>query len=420
MAICGIDFGTSNSSVGILRQGQVFVVPLDNGSTSSPSAMFFRPDGATLFGTAAVDAYTQGEAGRFMRALKSMLGHKALATSTLINRKRVRFSDIIGHYLRYLKQAAEEAAGEAVTSVVLGRPVFYVDNDAEADRLAEDTMATIARQAGFTDVTFAYEPVAAAHAHADSGDSDVKDADLILVVDLGGGTADFSLLRKGAGGDMRQPEILGSDGVHIGGTDLDYRVNVDFFMPLMGYGGSMNDTFRTKVLPIPQWYFQDLATWQRIPFMYEPKIRTELREIRTLAQEPDKIDRIIEILDERLGHRLAGDAEAAKIALSHAQSTRTVFDYVEDGLAVDVARADYEATIDPQITRIVAASQRLLATIGEKAERVDAILMTGGTSQVPQIQRQFAKAYPNADLLMEDLFATVCTGLTRLAATRFA
>ena len=117
--------------------------------------------------------------------------------------------------------------------------------------------------------------------------------DTVLVVDLGGGTADFSLLRQEKAG--APPRILGNAGVHVGGTDIDYRLNVDFLMPLMGCGGEMEDAFRSKVLPIPKWYFLDLATWQKIPLMYDSKIRTQLREIRALALEPEKIERFIAV-----------------------------------------------------------------------------------------------------------------------------
>ncbi|MEI2386704.1 Hsp70 family protein [Breoghania sp. JC706] len=412
MAVCGIDFGTSNSSIGILRDGAPFVVPLDKGP-ASPSALFFRTDGQPLFGRAAIAAYTEGEQGRFMRALKSMLGHSALASTTMINRKRVPFSDIITHYLRYLKQAGEAAAGEELTSVVLGRPVSYVDGDPEADADAESAMETIARKAGFRDVAFVFEPVAAAEAHSGS----LAPGDTVLVVDLGGGTADFSLLRQETAGAA--PRILGNAGVHVGGTDIDYRLNVDFLMPLMGCGGEMEDAFRSKVLPIPKWYFLDLATWQKIPLMYDGKIRTQLREIRALALEPEKIERFIAVLDQHDGHRLAGDAEAAKIALSDLDATRVDLDYVEPGLAVDIARAAYEASAAPLIERMVASSLSLLSDLGEDPAHVDTILMTGGTSQVPQIQRGFREAYPNAAMQMEDLFATVCTGLTVKAATAF-
>src|SRR5450756_1409759 len=162
MSICGLDFGTSNTTLGTIEGDVPVLAALEAGQTTIPSAIFYELDGAVLIGRKAVEAYVDGAPGRLMRSLKSVLGTALIEETTRLGRERVKFRDIIAWYLGAVKRRAEQATGRELYDVVHGRPVHFVDNDDDGDRKAEATLREIAREVGFQDITFQFEPIAAA------------------------------------------------------------------------------------------------------------------------------------------------------------------------------------------------------------------------------------------------------------------
>src|SRR5215470_8281631 len=205
---CGIDFGTSNSAVGVCDAAGPHLLPIQRGATSVPTALFFSfDDDVTTFGQEALERYFAREPGRYLRALKSVLGSKLFEETTQVKQKRYAFGEIIATFLRFLRTAAGKSLAALPTSVVLGRPAFFVDDDPEAD----------ARAAGFESIAFQFEPIAAALDYERS----VNAEEIALVADIGGGTSDFSVVRvspERARSSERRRDILGFTGVHIGGT----------------------------------------------------------------------------------------------------------------------------------------------------------------------------------------------------------
>jgi hypothetical chaperone protein len=160
---CGLDFGTSNSTVGWLRPHQPVLLPLEDGKTTLPSVIFFHAeDPLVSYGRAALGDYLAGYEGRLMRSLKSLLGTSMMDDSTEVMGQAMPFRQLLAHFIGELKRRAELAAGTTFTKAVLGRPVFFIDEDPKADQLAEDTLGEIARAAGFQEIAFQYEPIAAA------------------------------------------------------------------------------------------------------------------------------------------------------------------------------------------------------------------------------------------------------------------
>src|SRR5258707_10803986 len=162
MSICGLDFGTSNTTLGTIEGHAPVLVALEDGESTIPSAIFYEVDGAVLIGRRAVDAYVEGAPGRLMRSLKSVLGTSLIDETTRLGRERVSFRDVIAYYLGAVKRRAEQTMGRELRDVIHGRPVHFVDNAPDADRKAEETLRVIAREVGFDDVTFQFEPIAAA------------------------------------------------------------------------------------------------------------------------------------------------------------------------------------------------------------------------------------------------------------------
>ena len=162
MSICGLDFGTSNTTLGTIEGDAPVLAELEAGHTTIPSAIFYEVDGAVLIGRKAIAAYVDGAPGRLMRSLKSVLGTSLIDETTRLGRQRTGFRDVIAYYLGAVKRRAEQATGLELRDVVHGRPVHFVDNAPDADRKAEETLRQIAREVGFDDVTFQFEPIAAA------------------------------------------------------------------------------------------------------------------------------------------------------------------------------------------------------------------------------------------------------------------
>src|SRR5690349_15029774 len=197
MLACGLDFGTSNSAIGVARDKTAALAPIEAGSTLMPSAVFFdyETKGRVLFGNEAISAYIEQTEGRLMRALKSILGSSLIDEETSLGGRKVPLTKVVEIFVRNLKHKAEAFAGEEITSVVMGRPVRFVDDDDTADARAQSVLERVAREAGFRDIAFAYEPIAAAHHYEQT----VTREELVLIADIGGGTSDFSIVRVGPG-----------------------------------------------------------------------------------------------------------------------------------------------------------------------------------------------------------------------------
>src|SRR5882757_5947267 len=225
MSACGLDFGTSNTTFGSMADGVPSLLALESGQTTIPSAIFYERDGPVRIGRKAIDTYVDGVPGRLMRSLKSVLGTLLIDETTQVGRERASFRDVIAYYLGAVKRRAEQAAGRAFTSVVHGRPVHFVDNAPDADRKAEDTLRAIVRGIGFENITFQFEPIAAALDY----ERQISREEIALIADIGGGTSDFSIVRLSPDRHAkaeRQGDILANDGVRIGETDFDRRLSL--------------------------------------------------------------------------------------------------------------------------------------------------------------------------------------------------
>jgi hypothetical chaperone protein len=413
MSACGLDFGTSNTTLGMAKP-QLHLVPLEGAEVTIPSAIFYARDAAPLVGREAIRAYVEGRDGRLMRSLKSVLGNSLIDETTQVGRARVGFRSVIGHFIQVMKRRAEIASGRPLTSVVHGRPVHFVDGDASGDRKAEDSLRTIALEAGFRDVSFQYEPIAAALDY----EQQVSREEVALIADIGGGTSDFSIVRIGPE-RRRRPDrvsdILANDGIRVGGTDFDRLLSLGTVMPLLGFKSSM----RRAGLPVPSGYYFDLATWSTINRLYERGVQHQLNEVRRDAQHPERIERLIHVVEERGGHRLAIDVEGAKIALSAEPAVQVLLDWIEKGLAVAIGRDDLIGHTRELADRIAARISDCLNDAGLKADQIDALFLTGGSTRLAHVRAAILAMAPEAKVVDGDTFGSVGMGLTIEAANRY-
>jgi hypothetical chaperone protein len=412
MFACGLDFGTSNSAIGIVRDGRAVLAPLEAGSTLIPSAVFFDSEtkGRVLFGQAAVSAYVGRTEGRLMRALKSILGSPLIDEETAVGGRKMPLLEVVELLVRHLKARAEAFAGREIEAVVHGRPVRFVDDDDAADARAQAALEAVARRAGFREVTFVYEPIAAAHHYETTLDRE----ELALIADIGGGTSDFSVIRVGperCGRSDRREDVLASAGVRVGGTDFDAALSLAAVMPLLGFGTRLVD----KNLPMPNALYHQLAAWATINFAYTYRNEREVAELVSLAREPHKVERLLGVLRHGLGHRLAFAVEEAKIALSDRDRVSLPLPFIEPELAVAASRAQFDRAIKAATERLHRTAGACIAAAGLQPAAIDTIFLTGGSSRVPAVRAAIARAAPAARLASGQDLLSVALGLTEVA-----
>lgn len=388
---------------------------LEGAEDSIPSAIFFNSTtGRPAFGRAAIRDYMAGENGRLMRALKSVFGRPVFHEQTKIGNRYVTLADIVGLFLRHLKTTTERSIDRALTDVVLGRPVQFIEDAPDQDRAAQNDLEEAARKIGFKNIEFQFEPIAAALEY----ESSIRNEQLVLIVDIGGGTADFSIVRvapERATLPDRADDILANRGIRVGGTDFDRELSVRQVMPKFGYGS----TYGEKNLEMPKITYSDLSTWSNINSVYEYKVVAGIRALRREAQSPELLDRLLAVIDSRAGHRLIGDVERAKIALSANDEALVDLDYVETNLSVRLRQKNFESAIAQLIARIEKCLSETATDAGIPAERINTVFLTGGSSMARPVQALIRGMFPAAAVASGDAFGAVGKGLGLDAKRKF-
>jgi len=326
MAGLGVDFGTSNSAAGVARDGTPYLIPLEGSQMTLPTAVFFDFEAKRmLIGGAAGNALLAGEEGRYMRALKSLLGAPLMREKRNLLGEKLDFIDVVARFLARVKQEAEKSSGVVDDRALSGRPVRFHADDARNAQAEVDLREAYLR-AGFDDVAFMYEPEAAALANR----ALLAEGDLGLIVDIGGGTSDFTLFRNLAD----SIDISASHGVRLGGTDFDRMLSLESVMPLLGRGSAIRHAFGNETHVAPTTIFNDLATWQKIPFLYAPESRRLAKDLAQYAVEPEKYARLVSVLGDELGHDIAFAVEAGKIGANNSGTGAVDLGVIEHGLGV--------------------------------------------------------------------------------------
>ncbi len=420
--VLGIDFGTSNSAAALIgTDGQMHTIALDGARSEMPTALFFVSETHTvLYGSEAMQAYLAGTEGRLLRSLKSLLGSRLMEEYTAVNGQSIQFFDIVVLFFKELKRRCEAQVGQPLTRAMLGRPVHFVDDDAERDALAQETLGRAARAAGFTDIAFQLEPIAAALDFERRVDRETT----ALVVDIGGGTSDFTVIRLnpersgqqfGSAVADRSADILATTGVHIGGTDFDRLLDLSTVMPLLGYGH-----IGTGGRPVPNSVFFDLCTWHLIHQAYTRKAMHFAKELWTDYVDRDLHARLMDALEGQHGHRMLAGVEAAKIACSiSGQDALVDLGFLGHGpsehLGATVSVSTMVNTLQQMLAQVVGCAQLCVQRSGLAA--VDSVYLTGGSSALRPLVEVLCAAMPQATLIEGNRFGGVAAGLAYAGAS---
>jgi hypothetical chaperone protein len=398
----GIDFGTTNTVLALAGgEGAAELVRMaappteTNGGevTGFRSALGFqappaRPSERTVTaGPWAIEAYAEDPADvRFIQSFKTFAASQSFSETQILGR-RYRFEDLLSTFLLKVREHAGGRLPEP-KRVIVGRPVVFAGASADEGLALQRYEAALARL-GFDEIRYAYEPVGAAFYFARALHADAT----VLVGDFGGGTSDFSIIRfeREAGPLRAQP--LGRSGVGVAGDAFDYRIIDNLVSPSLGKGSSY-ESFG-KVLPIPNRYYAAFARWDQLAVMRASRDMREIRALERDATEPEKIGRLIEMLDDNLGYQLYSAVSRLKFALSAEQAAEFRFEAGDIALARAVSRGEFEGWIAPELAQIETAVDRALADAGLAAEAIDRVFLTGGSSLIPAVRAIFHRRFPS-------------------------
>ena len=404
MAYVGIDFGTTNSAVAIASDdGDIALVPLA-GASHWRSVLFFEPGGALTAGAPAIARYTEtGGDGRLVQSIKSHLASASFARTAIFGR-RWQLDDMIAAYLRQVRAAAPVPLGNRA---VVGRPVRYWGAEtAEDDARALGRMEAALAKAGFDEVVFEHEPVGAAARYA----ATLRRDELIVVADFGGGTTDFSVVRVPAG------EVLATGGLGVSGDAFDARIIDAVVAPALGRGSRYRDEMGGEA-PVPAWLYGHLRRWHYLSFLKDEATQRLLARVARGALAPERVGRLVQVVEEDLGLPLHRAVEGGKVRLS--AEARAEVAIAALPLALPLARDDFEGWIAEDLAAIAAVLDGVLADAGVAAADIDRVFATGGTSLVPAVRGWLGARFGADKVVGGEELTSVAWGLAARARARF-
>jgi hypothetical chaperone protein len=416
----GLDFGTTNSSIASTSSGgnvKLARFAYGGGLTESFRSLLYlerlseagKSKIKSWSGPEGIEHYLQSDdKGRLIQSLKSFLASRSLQTTEIFGR-RFQLEQLVANVLRDIRVKAEEQFGQPVRNAVIGRPVRFVSSESpEDDDYAIGRLTRALENAGFEEVSFEYEPVAAAYYYESNLDHD----ELILIGDFGGGTSDFSLLRVGPSIRRRghgPRDVLGNEGLALAGDAFDAKIIRHLVSPALGAGTSLNSY--GKVLPVPNWVYFKLERWHHLSFLRSSETLSMLQSVAAQAVEPEKMQALLYLVKHDLGFHLHRAVQRVKVTLSHAE--KSVFRFVDGDLELEaeVSRSSFEDWISEELFAIEQRVDALLSKTGVDARDVDMIFLTGGSSFVPAVRRIFESRFGVQKIRTGDEFTSVARGL---------
>lgn len=360
-------------------------------------------------GPLAIERYLKAddEKGRLVQSLKSFLASRGLQSTEVFGR-RIALEDLVARILKDIRAEAEEQFGPAVRRAVVGRPVRFVGSHGEEDdAYALSRLADALGKAGFEEVSFEYEPIAAAYHYEAGLDHD----ELILIGDFGGGTSDFSLLHVGPSHHRRGEEriVLGNEGLGLAGDAFDAKIVRHLVSPELGARTEMRSG--NKLLPVPNWVYHKLERWHHLSFLKSQETLNMLKSVAKQALEPEKLQHLLYLVQHDLGYHLHRAVQRVKVELSAREQTVFRFRDGDVELEAPVSRAEFENWISEELDAIQTSVDKLLANTHVEPSEVDMVFLTGGSSFVPAVRRIFELRFGVGKIRTGDEFTSVARGL---------
>jgi hypothetical chaperone protein len=407
----GIDFGTTNSALAIYDEetNEIYSTII------IPSLIYFYQQTGPgnspnyVVGEEAISAYLDDDMkGRFIKSVKQILSRSSF-TETRIQNKKYNASELVAIILKELKSRADELTGQDCRKAVIGRPVFFDDENVKKDTLAQTRLGKAAELAGFEEIRFQFEPVGAAFAYEKS----LAKKEHVLVADLGGGTTDFTYLvldPEKAGNKDRTSDILANGGIYIGGDSFDSAFMWEKGTPYFGKNTQYEAT-PGKVLTVPKSLFANICSWEQMNFFNSLRIQKDIEDYYYFSGRDPQFKNLITLIENNLGYSVFQSIEKTKITLT-TEDTST-FSYRKMDISIDeeIPLSDYEQIIAKDVNRISNYLDDFLSQNHIQPENIDSLFLTGGTSMVGSIQKLFKNRFPHTRLISADNFQSVAKGL---------
>ncbi len=407
----GIDFGTTNSALAIYDEETKEI----QDTIIIPSLIYFyyQPDPGIdknyVVGEEAITAYlNDGMKGRFIKSVKQILSRSSF-TETRIHNKRYNASDLVAIILKELKERADIITGQDCRKAIIGRPVFFNDDDVQKDTLAQTRLSKAAEIAGFNDVRFQFEPIGAAFAY----EKTLAKKENVLVADLGGGTTDFTYLildPQKTGSKDRKNDMMATGGIYIGGDSFDSAFMWEKGTPYFGKYAQYEAT-PGKVLTVPKSLFANICSWEQMNFFNGPRIKKDIEDYYYYSGNDRKFKNLITLIDNNLGYSVFQSIEKTKVTLTSAGSTMFSYHNMDIDIEEEITLPVYEQIIAKDVERIENYLNEFMVQNNIAAENIDSLFLTGGTSMVGSIQTLFKNKFPNIKLNSGDNFKSVAKGL---------
>ncbi|MHB8123206.1 MAG: Hsp70 family protein [Desulfuromonadaceae bacterium] len=412
--VFGIDFGTTNSALSVYRNGTVEVLAVDGDGGAGElmrSVLYFSEENEIYAGHEAISQYvSDGAAGRFMQSIKTFLPNTSF-DSTEIFGTRYMIDDLVAIILRKLKARGEAHVGCPVDSVVLGRPVVF-STDAAKDAVAEKRLEKAARKAGFKNIWFQYEPVAAALAFESTLQTGQERT--VFIGDFGGGTSDFSVIRvKGGAFDRsdRRSDVLSLGGVYVAGDKFDSQIMWDKVAHHFGRYARYRTMGKEEWVSIPKSIIYTLCQWHRIPLLRARKTRELIRVIKGTTDDRRALENLENIISDNYGFFLFQAIEKAKCELSDREQALVSFTERDLCISEALGKGEFETLNAENFRQIATCIDEVVARSGLLPAQIDTVFLTGGTSRIPHIQTLFAERFGLDKLENRDAFTSVVHGL---------
>lgn len=402
----GIDFGTTNSALAIYDEESKEI----HSTLIIPSLIYFYHDEKNyVVGEDAITAYLKdGMRGRFIKSIKQILSRSSF-TETRIHNKRYNASDLVAIILKELKRRADQLIGQECEKAIIGRPVFFDDDNIQKDTLAQNRLNKAAEMAGFTEVRFQFEPIGAAFAY----EKTLTKKENVLVADLGGGTTDFTYLvldPSKVGSLDRKNDMMATGGIYVGGDSFDSAFMWEKGTPYFGIHTTYNGTLG-KILTVPKSLFVNICSWEQMNFFNGQRIKKDIQEYYYFSGQDPKFKNLITLIENNLGYSVFQAIEKTKITLSKAKIAKFSYRKMDIRIDEEIPLADYEQIIKRDVDRISDYLNEFMLQNKIDVKDIDSLFLTGGTSMVASIQNLFKTKFPHLKLNSGDNFKSVAKGL---------
>jgi len=413
--IFGLDFGTTNSALSINDDGKVMVIDIDKLNSDSKnlrSVLYFDEYGHLFIGHEAMIRYVENDAhGRYIQSMKSFLPDESFIHTTIYG-KFYEIDDLVAIILLYIKKKGEEFVGREVPDVLLGRPVLFSTNERE-DKLAEKRLESAAKKAGFKNVYFQYEPIAAALSFEKT--LRYGEEQIALIGDFGGGTSDFSIINLHGGKSReltdRKSDVLALNGVSIGGNIFDSEIMWEKVAHNFGKNAKIKSVMGNLWQDMPPLLMRKIRQWHQIPLLNNFEVFQTLQSIKLRADDKQPIINLETLIRENYGYMLFTSIEKSKCELSTYQDS--VIKFKEMGLVIEehICRSDFERIISEQLRQISECIDSLVADAGLNTSQINSIFLTGGSSYIHCIRDLFEVKFGSEKVSQVDVFTSVAYGL---------